>query len=1511
MQSTDSQSVFQRALDIYIKSLPEKKKHKAKFVATVRAWHASATTPESINESIKQAEEKNSSQAGRRIATKILNPVVNVLKSYDDIISSLASADPMPTAIIWGALKIVIDGADRSFNLFDTIKKELRALTRELERINDFEHLYGDSNTLQELFCNSYINMIRFWSRVDKECETSWYTGMLKATTPLSTNKLNKIIKDIQEDADEIVKFASILEATKGKAERQAAELERSRAARARAAEQKERDAQAAWREENERDRQGERYHHISSWLCARQGNEDNMRQWRAHKTRHLSGTCEWLLQHRTYIDWRDGHTSSAIFWVHAPPGAGKSILSSRVIQAIKEEPDAALAYHFYRFDQMNSGSETLRLLASQLFDAYWSRTHAVSEEMYLKTQQSVCSLESVEELVTILVKLLPKSYFMLDGLDEEVSMGSESPRWSEAVNTLDFLIALANGFPDRVRLWYSTQYRSRINEKFREYVVFDIQDKVKDDVTLYLSRANLELRHLEVSDQDRDHLLKSLQVRAEGNFLWASLMLKSLKPEEVTSLKDMKQFVKDGLPKTLDEYYRRIFDRFETPQRSLVSKIFALVAFARRPLRMRELREAVGLLQSPNPRSLDPGDMPFPSSLRTLLPPLIEMQEEGCTDPDDFICRLFHSTLRDFLSKNPTILQRNDPAAGLLVNPDVIATACLLYLAQARYARPLKKHGARWVDAAGASVDRHQFHPYAAKYWDKHLDAATPSDALENRVASFITSSNFQTCIQVQSLWVDAQFGVFRQVNRDRIFLRRMFPAWFVAGSLAGMKLWRDFRVFLHEWKYFLHCPRFGDPDSVTLPYTGELDRCWWPALGPHNFLSKFKCKYTTFRFQKGDILDTGNCGQCFEGVGADGKEVVILRLASRKNGALGFTCERWSCTAGRLPKLQRTQTIATDERKTNWLLYVKHSTETSDMRVGRAWPAAFSQENNFLRIGAQLFSRDSSDDYVAMPGFNGLHASHPSCVEEFASRGHFTAFATRRLVAAVETYDTGLTDDILDAFGANFLKMETTSAPKRRNDAGADSDSESSHYSDSSSEPDDAGYETWSQCSTEHLDGFGDDIITPWAGPASDMDGDTDSDPDLGFSGSESSKDDGLSNDGRQTDEDQGSGSDSDVEPSAVIGYGVWHDDDNDNAWYHSDSEDGGYGALPALATLQNWNPRPHPGLEASITIFDSSSQTAVPMKVFHFARPLPFLLYDSPPAIHPSKSLLVWPLSAGDVLFVDFLRKAYFIRKLRPSTSQTRHIFMKCRFSPCGLYLHFASLEGQKKTVSGRKKKSPESEKPPVKLALLVSTYRLSVRKTSRSPPTLVHRARLDLGAKMAIPVSKLPYTLTWMPEELYFTCSDSVLTVFRIPLFNPNSGSSETECPILVPRKPIFLPQTAERREVYYFPPDGDDDSPICRIIIGSETRARVAQETHVDDEFFGCDRQSIAAKHVIGLQGTLSPPVGCYLDEQTDLGGWSKSSARSTLPRDLGIGQLDRRLERFDPEDDCDLEAYVF
>jgi hypothetical protein len=53
------------------------------------------------------------------------------------------------------------------------MKDELNTLADQIQRITDYDDLYGDSESMQRFFFRSYTNMIRFWHRVHKECSRS------------------------------------------------------------------------------------------------------------------------------------------------------------------------------------------------------------------------------------------------------------------------------------------------------------------------------------------------------------------------------------------------------------------------------------------------------------------------------------------------------------------------------------------------------------------------------------------------------------------------------------------------------------------------------------------------------------------------------------------------------------------------------------------------------------------------------------------------------------------------------------------------------------------------------------------------------------------------------------------------------------------------------------------------------------------------------------------------------------------------------------------------------------------------------------------------------------------------------------------------------------------------------------------------------------------------------------------------------------------------------------------
>ena len=315
------------------------------------------------------------------------------------------------------------------------------------------------------------------------------------------------------------------------------------------------------------------------------------------------------------------------------------------------------------------------------------------------------------------------------------------------------------------------------------------------------------------------------------------------------------------------------------------LSKIFSFIAFAKRPLRLKELQEAIGIVSTRTPEVLKSKDILWAKPIQKLFAPLIEIEEDS-EDPKDCFCRLFHGTVKDFLLKNFQIFGGDMDNNGLcihLISEITIANACLLYLSQHKYSLMLLKDSGQWFTNLGENTLDHQFLRYSAKYWDKHLDNVEGTQELFERVQNFLSSTNFQTTLQIQSLWVQAHFAIYTNLQepRNHKYLKRVFPRWLSGHSPTGCDQFAQaYRIFIDEWRFLLD----ADKDPHLRVYAGELDRCLWGALGPRNFLSSNRSRYTSFMLISGEGKEGEKVGPYYEKITSNGGEVRILqRLKDR----------------------------------------------------------------------------------------------------------------------------------------------------------------------------------------------------------------------------------------------------------------------------------------------------------------------------------------------------------------------------------------------------------------------------------------------------------------------------------------------------------------------------------------------------------------------------------------------------------------------------------------------------
>jgi hypothetical protein len=164
-----------------------------------------------------------------------------------------------------------------------------------------------------------------------------------------------------------------------------------------------------------------------------------------------------------------------------------------------------------------------------------------------------------------------------------------------------------------------------------------------------------------------------------------------------------------------------------------------------------------------PYTSNLDRSRKLFRRTVATLCQPLVHINDAETPHGIVTTCTLAHATVRDFLIKRASW---NDLPISLEVNvtPDTLANICLRYLMQSRFTKLLHRDDGDFRDTLEDDINNQHLLPYAAKYWDKHLDEAKEWKVFCDIVEAFVHSSQFYTCLQVQSLLVAGKsFGVVK----------------------------------------------------------------------------------------------------------------------------------------------------------------------------------------------------------------------------------------------------------------------------------------------------------------------------------------------------------------------------------------------------------------------------------------------------------------------------------------------------------------------------------------------------------------------------------------------------------------------------------------------------------------------------------------------------------------------------------------------------------------------------
>ena len=285
-----------------------------------------------------------------------------------------------------------------------------------------------------------------------------------------------------------------------------------------------------------------------------------------------VQGTCSWLSTHHSYMEWLDSD-GPRMLWVTGAPGSGKTVLSTFVIDEIRNKGCPPLLCFFFSDDKYALQKSAVALLRGVLYQLLLQNQDLVKHALI---HWNITAGKTFEEL-SVLWKICTACFddpclgdviCVLDALDEcEAQDRGQLLTWLTqfignhppgSTNIKFFLtsrpeIGIADILEDS-----AIRIRLEIHED-RDWLSNDIEDFISHEISaLPVLRKWQHAR----KEQLRSRLIKN----ADRTFLWVSLVLQKLPFESQMSETGLAMMLSQ-VPDRLEDIYREILSQTSNEQ--------------------------------------------------------------------------------------------------------------------------------------------------------------------------------------------------------------------------------------------------------------------------------------------------------------------------------------------------------------------------------------------------------------------------------------------------------------------------------------------------------------------------------------------------------------------------------------------------------------------------------------------------------------------------------------------------------------------------------------------------------------------------------------------------------------------------------------------------------------------------------------------------------------------------------------------------------------------------------
>ena len=515
---------------------------------------------------------------------------------------------------------------------------------------------------------------------------------------------------------------------------------------------------------------------------------EDALRS--ASESRH-PGTCMWILNKPEFHAWENSgpnDTVTRLLWLTGVPGAGKTVLSSSVINRCYEVSGklSPIIYFFFKLtdNDKNSRLAVTRSLLYQLYSLI--PANLATEISSLKDnsgKETALSEQGLWDLFTKHAKDVNNLIIVLDALDE--------------CNGVDVLLRRLSSLLQCscAKVFVVSRKEENIAVALADYTQIVIShDNVEADIRSYVTAEIKKIPRFQ-GKSVQQRMIHALSSGHGGMFLWAYLMVKELK--ELGTVRQVDDALR-SLPSGLEELHEAIITRLDSTlhkaHRELATKILTWVVCAVRPLRLSELQEILQFETRQDRIADQPFDDDNDDDDLLYSEKDIELACGALVMTRNETLQLIHLSTKEILTRRPEYMGSDDSRLGFYVNAQRenphMAVLCVSYISAHlegidSVTRPCLDTASR-LQFSTKSYDSTElvanspFIDYASISWQAHLVDGQISLELEDVISCLQTLLTYD----LTTKWIELCVSLHQDIT------------WTLERGCNEIKLWGDYAL-------------------------------------------------------------------------------------------------------------------------------------------------------------------------------------------------------------------------------------------------------------------------------------------------------------------------------------------------------------------------------------------------------------------------------------------------------------------------------------------------------------------------------------------------------------------------------------------------------------------------------------------------------------------------------------------------------------------------------------------